>query len=289
MSRPLGHATSMPNEPKLRKRRLSGAPVKGSEIDLATVARALKTSQAVLRELFAQGQLQRFLVPRDGKLVSTEHKLRQWQDRPPKRCHTARKPRGQEVLRAHFADCKGAAERWWLTALWNGSLLGGLAWETEVPRGELLKAFGEAVGLRGTRETLFEFLTRMLPEASLPREVRYLPRKIVDGAVRQSDELWVGLPDLATCRKHFAVACDCDIDWYVATPDPVAERARSELVKQSRAITERAQYENREAAYRVHSQAPVPVRDMFAEAKKRQAIIDELDRLEDLEKGKRTS
>ena len=279
----------MPNEPKIRKRRLSGAPVKGSEIDLATVARVLKTSQVVLRELFAQGQLQRLLVPRDGKLVSTEHKLRRWQDRPPKRGHTARKPKGQDVLRAHFADVKDAAERWWLTALWNGSLLGELSWEVEVPTTELLKAFGDAVGQRGLREPLQEFLTRMLPETSPPREIRYQTRKIVDGAIVKKEEVWVTLADLALCRKHFAAVCDYDIDWYAATPDPVTERARAEMVKQSRAITDREQYERRETEYQLARNVPPPARDIFAEAQKAEAIIDELNKREDAEKGKSTS
>jgi hypothetical protein len=266
----------MPNEPTIRKRRLFSAPVTGNEIDLATVARTLKTSQATLRELFEQGQLQRLLLPRGRSLVSTEQKLRQWQDRPPKRNPAARKPKGQEILRAHFADVKGAAERWWLTALWKGSLLDGMRWETEVPRSELLAAFGGAVGQRGTKEPLLEFLARMLPETSPPREIRYLTRKIVDGAVKQTEELWVTLADLASCRKQFAEVSDCEIDWYVATPDPVVESARAELIKQSRADADRTQDErDKELAERLRLNQITARPDVFANIKKRQAIIDE--------------
>jgi hypothetical protein len=211
-----------------RKQRFRKGMLAAGEMDITQAARKLKTSRAVLVSLHERGELGGLFRPRGVELITTEERLAAWRAQPPRRAHMARRPK-RSLPPGLLYDCKSKAEAWWLRCLWNRSLVGGLAWEVEVPESELLEAFRLGGG-GDTADALFAFLQTVVPKGrvALPRRIRYRPRHIEDGEVRQGDRAWLVLASAEQCRMHWDTIRG-DVAWHNgATEDPGEEKRRAE-------------------------------------------------------------
>lgn len=212
-----------------RKQRFRQDMLARGELDIAQVARKLKTSQAVLRVLHERGELGGLFKARGAELVATEERLARWRDQPPRRAPMARKPK-RPLPPGYLHDCKSKTEAWWLVCLWNRSLVGGLVWETEVPESELMEAFRQLDG-GATANSLEAFLRLVLPKigGELPKRIRYRPRSIENGELRQGDRAWLRLATAEQCRQHWDILRG-DVAWQNgATEDPNVAREKAAI------------------------------------------------------------